>query len=49
MHTYLGIFRIDPLGVVAVAPERTLFFIFYFLFFLKSEIYSAVLDRSPHA
>ena len=23
MHTYLGIFRIDPLGIVAVAPERT--------------------------
>ena len=24
MHTYLGIFRVDPLGIVAVAPERTL-------------------------
>jgi len=24
MHTYLGIFCIDPLGVVVVAPERTL-------------------------
>jgi len=24
MHTYLGIFCIDPLGVIAVAPERTL-------------------------
>ena len=24
MHTYLSIFRIDPLGIVAVAPERTL-------------------------
>jgi len=24
MHTYLGIFCVDPLGIVAVAPERTL-------------------------
>ena len=24
MHTYLGIFRVDPLGIVAVAPERTI-------------------------
>jgi len=24
MHTYLGIFRVDPLGIVTVAPERTL-------------------------
>jgi len=24
MHTYLGILRVDPLGVVAVAPEWTL-------------------------
>jgi len=24
VHTYLGIFRIDPLGIVAVAPEWTL-------------------------
>jgi len=24
MHTYLGIFHVNPLGIVAVAPERTL-------------------------
>ena len=24
MHTYLGIFRVDPLGIIAVAPEWTL-------------------------
>ena len=24
MHTYLGIFRVNPLGIIAVAPERTL-------------------------
>ena len=23
VHTYLGILRVDPLGVIAVAPERT--------------------------
>jgi len=24
MHTYLGMFRVDPLGIIAVVPERTL-------------------------